>query len=194
MSVFRWTAPLLKWASRRWSEDDFRAIGEWLRPHVAPGGIFADLGGGTGDLGAGVARALDARVIIVDATPQMLRRVDAHPLVTVRLASAERLPFPSSYLDAALCCDAFHHFRDQDAVAREVARVVRPGGGVVILDIDPAGSLRLVVGLERILREPAGFRSAADLEEFLAPRGITGRAGRHRGSSYAFVGSVGGSV
>ena len=95
----------------------------------ATGGIFADLGGGTGDLGAGVARALGARVIIVDPTPQMLRRVDAEPLVSVRLAPAEALPFADAYFDAVLCCDCFHHFRDQDAAAREIARVVRPGAG-----------------------------------------------------------------
>ncbi len=188
MSIFRWTAPLFKLASRRWSDDDFRVTAEWLRPYVATGGIFADLGGGTGDLGTGVARVLGANVIIVDATPQMLRRVDGDPLVSVRLAPAEALPFTDSFFDALLCCDCFHHFRDQDAAAREIARVVRPGGGVVIMDMEGVKNL---VHIERLLGEPGAFMTMEAMESFMNARGITGSATRQgTGSSYVFVGSV----
>lgn len=58
---FRIAAPLFKRSSRRWTDDDFEVIAERLRPSVAPGGRFLDLGGGTGDLGTGVAQALGAR-------------------------------------------------------------------------------------------------------------------------------------
>jgi len=191
VSVFRWTAPLFKLASRRWSEDDFTTLAAYLRPYVAAGGVFADLGGGTGDLGAGIAQALGARVIIVDPTPQMLRRVDAHPLVSVRLAAAERLPFPDGYVDALLCCDALHHFRDQGSCATEIARAVRPGGGVLILDMEASTRrCRPCVLLERALGEPAAFRTAADTVEFLAGYGIVGTSTRQQGNSYLFVGSV----
>lgn len=127
MAVFRWTAPLFKLAGRRWAPADFQALADRLRPYVSPGGLFADLGGGTGEVGAGIARALEARVVIVDATAQMLRRVDPDPLVSVRLARVEELPFPAAYFDAAFCCDAFHHFADQDAAVREIVRVIKPG-------------------------------------------------------------------
>jgi len=189
MSVFRWTAPLFKLVARRWSEDDLRVIANLLRPYVAAGGVFADLGGGTGDLGAGIARVLGARVIIVDPTPEMLRRVDAHPLVSVQLAGAERLPFPAAHFDAVLCCDAFHHFRDQDAAARELVRVLRPGGGVLILEAEATGGSRPWAVFERILGEPAGFRTAAGLEEFFASYGIVGTSARQKGTSYIFVGA-----
>jgi ubiquinone/menaquinone biosynthesis C-methylase UbiE len=190
MSIFRWTAPLFKLAARRFSDDDFRAMAEWLRPYVPAGGVFADLGGGTGEIGAGIARVLNARVIIVDPTPQMLRRVGADSAVSVRLAGVEALPFPDAYFDAALCCDSFHHFDDQDAAVREMARVIRPGGGLLILDAEPAGANRACARLERMLREPAGFMTTTDLEQFLCVRGIVGTAARQRGNSYAYVGSV----
>ena len=190
MSIFRWTAPLFQRMAKRWAEDDFTMLAAWLRPYVAPGGVFADLGGGTGELGTGVARVLGAGVIIVDETPQMLRRVAAHPPVSVQLANAGALPFPAAYFDGLLCCDAWHHFRDQDAAAREMARVVRPGGGVLILDAEATGPNRRWAVLERILGEPAAFRTMADMEGFLAARGITGSCQPTRGSSYAFIGSV----
>jgi ubiquinone/menaquinone biosynthesis C-methylase UbiE len=189
MSIFRWTAPLFQYVARQRSIDDFRALAGWLRPYVAPGGVFADLGGGTGEIGKGIARALDARVVIVDETPQMLARVAADPLVSVRLASAAALPFPTAYFDGLLCCDAWHHFRDQDAAAREMARVVRPGGGVLILDAEATGPNKGVAVVERMLGEPAGFRSMEDMQEFLGGRGIMGTCTPQR-RGYVFVGSV----
>lgn len=190
MSIFRWTAPIFKMVSRRWTEEDFLIVADRLRPFVAASGVFADVGGGTGDLGAGVARHLQARVVVIDPSPQMLRRVSADPHVSVRLAGAEALPFPDDCLDAALVCDAFHHFRDQDAAIREIARVVKPGGGVLVLDAEPTGANRCCACLERILREPGGFMTASALEEFLYARQIKGTATRQRGSSYLYVGSV----
>lgn len=190
MSIFRWTAPLFQLVARHWSQDDLEILAGWLRPFVAPGGVFADLGGGTGDIGAGVARLLDARVVVVDRVPQMLRRVPAAPQVSVRLAGVEALPFPDAYFDAVFCCDAFHHFPNQDAAVREMARVVGPGGGVVILDGEATGRNRSCAKLERLLGEPAGFRSPSALREFLAGHGIVGDCAPLRGASYVFSGAV----
>jgi SAM-dependent methyltransferase len=194
VTVFRWMAPLFKVWGRRWSEDDFQMLGDWLRPYVPSGGVLADLGGGTGQLGAGLASELDARTVIIDPTAQMLRRVDPRPWVSVRLAGAESLPFPDGYFDALICSDAFHHFRDQDAAAREMARVVRPGGGVLILDFDPSGADRIWGYLERLVGEPAAFRTPDGMTQFLSSHGIHGESKRERGSGYSYVGTVGGSL
>lgn len=190
MSMFRWTAPLMQWAARRRTDDDLRRFADLLRPYIPPGGVFADLGGGTGDIGAAMARLLDARVVICDPISQMLQRVPAHPLVSVCLTAVESLPFPAGYLDGAFSCDAFHHFRDQGRAARELARVVRPGGGVLILDAQPTGLNRGVNAVERLLGEPGAMRSCAEIEALMSAQGINGTATITRGSRYAFLGSV----
>ena len=195
MSIFRWTAPLLQSAAKRWTDDDLRPWADRLRPYVPSGGVFADLGGGTGDIGAGIARALNARVVIVDPIPQMLQRVAPHPLVSARLASVDALPFPDGCFDGALCCDAFHHFRDQDAAVREIARVVRPGGGILVLDAECTGPNKLVATFERVVGEPAGFRTADGLREFMAVRGVVGSSTLMKnGRGYFFVGTVSGTA
>lgn len=186
MSVFNWTAPLFKLAGRRWTQEDFSQYAEKLRPYVPPGGVLADLGGGTGDLGAGIARVLEANLIVLDPTKQMLLRVQAHPLISVRLASAEDLPFPDAYFDGLICSDAFHHVRDQQAAAREIARVVRPGGGVIMMEFEPGGA---IPALERLLGEPAGFLSGPELARLLAEVGIQGKIDAH-GRSYLYVGTT----
>jgi SAM-dependent methyltransferase len=192
MSIFRWTAPLLQWAARQRTEDDLRPFADMLRPYVPPGGVFADLGGGTGDIGAALARALEARVVIIDPVREMLARVPADPLVSTRLAAVESLSFPTDYFDGVLCCDSFHHFRDQDRAVHEMARVVRPGGGVLILDAEPTGLYRGVNAVERMLGEPGGMRRREDMEAFMAARGIDGTATLTGGSRYCYLGSVGG--
>jgi len=190
VSMFPWTAPLFRLAGRRWSEDDFRILAESLRQFVPVGGVFADLGGGTGHLGAGVARILGARVIVIDVVRQMLRWVPTDPLVSVRLATAEALPFPAAYFDGLLCCDALHHFKDQDRAVQEMARVVRPGGGVLVVDAEPTGLNRAVAVFERFLGEPGAFRKTDDLCRLMEAYGIQGEATAQRGGSYLFLGVV----
>jgi len=190
VSVFRYVAPLFKLAGRRWSADDFHMLADLLRPFVPPGGVFADLGGGTGDLGAGLARQLDADVVIVDSVEQMLERVSADPRVSVRRATVHALPFPTAHFDAVLCCDAFHHFRDQQAAATEIARVVRPGGGVMVLDAAPTGPNRVLASFERLLGEPGAFLDPDDLRALFAAHGVSGGSVGQRGWGYLFLGSV----
>ena len=133
MSFFRYTAPIFKVAGRKWSQHDFQILASWLRPFIPPHGKLLDLAGGTGDLAVGLAGTLSVEVVVLDATPQMLRHVSSHPLVSVREGVAEAIPFPAGHFDALLCSDAFHHFSDQDVAVHEMARVVRPGGGVLVL-------------------------------------------------------------
>jgi ubiquinone/menaquinone biosynthesis C-methylase UbiE len=189
MSFFRWTAPLFKLASHRWTPTDFGDLAGLLRPFVPPGGRLLDLGGGTGDLGAGIAAVLDAELIVADATGAMLARVDARPRVSVSKVLADRLPFPEAFFDGLLCSDAFHHFADQSAVASEMARVVRPGGGVLILELEPTGAMRIAALLERLLGEPAGFLRPHDLRALMDAHGINGHIARQKGVNYRFIGT-----
>ncbi len=161
-----------------------------LRPYASGGLPILDLAGGTGQLGAGVAAVLETRAVIADATPQMLVRVSPDPRVSVSLALAESLPFSAGYFDALVCSDAFHHFRDQDRAVHEMARVVRPGGGVLILDLEPKGLVRGAALMERALGEPATFMSIPQITAFMSDRGILGSATRHRFNSYSFLGTV----
>jgi demethylmenaquinone methyltransferase/2-methoxy-6-polyprenyl-1,4-benzoquinol methylase len=190
MSFFSRTAPLFKLSRHRFSEGDFRRYADRVRPCVPPGGLLLDLGGGTGDLGLGVGRALGARVIVADVTPEMLSRVSPDPRISVSLTTAESLPFPDAHFDGLLCADAFHHFRDQEAAAKEMARVVKPGGCVLIFELRRVGLCRALVAAERLFGEPAAFREPGELEELLARRGIEGAIFDRGVMTYMFIGRV----
>lgn len=188
MSFFRWTAPVFKLASKRWSPTDFAELAGLLRPFVPPGGRLLDIGGGTGELGAGLASRLDAQAVVADTTEQMLARVDGEPRVSVSRASAERLPFPDAFFDGVLCSDAFHHFADQVQAAQEMARVLREGGAVLVLELDPSGVVRVAAGLERLLGEPGAFLRPRELETLFSGAGLPGQVVRRSRLTYTFLG------
>lgn len=55
------------------------------------------------------------------------------------VADASHLPFASDIFDAVFCFDSMHHMTDCSAAAGEMERVVKPGGLLVIADLNPSG-------------------------------------------------------
>jgi ubiquinone/menaquinone biosynthesis C-methylase UbiE len=189
--VFKWAAPLFARAAKRYTEEDARSFARLLGPYLLPQGRLLDLGGGTGDLAALLARVVPCAVTVLDASPHMLRYATGLPDVEAVVGDAATMPFDDDWFDAALVCDAFHHFVEPVAAANELARVVRPGGGVAIVEIDAAARSTRAVGLvEKMLGEPAGFLRPAELETLMGAAGVHGSSRRRNGISYMFVGEV----
>ncbi|WP_436735857.1 class I SAM-dependent methyltransferase [Streptomyces sp. BBFR102] len=103
---------------------------------LAPG-VALDAACGTGRQ----TRALTKwghRVIGVDQSPEMLdkARVNA-PEAEFRLGNLEKLPFDDDSVDLAVCSLAMTHLPELAPGAEELARVVRPGGRIVVTDMHP---------------------------------------------------------
>jgi ubiquinone/menaquinone biosynthesis C-methylase UbiE len=106
-----------------------------------------DLAAGTGQLSR-LFVPLVGSVIAVEPSASM-RHVLARQLPSVETLDgrAERIPLPDQSVDAAVIGNAFHWF-DGDAAVGELARVLRPGGGLAVLwnlglSSDPPWSERL---------------------------------------------------
>ena len=108
---------------------------------VSAGQRVLDVGCGPGALTAElVARLGSAAVAAVDPSEPFVAAVRArHPGVDVRLASAERLPFPDRGFDAALAQLVVHFMSDPVGGLAEMARVTRRGGVVAACVWDHAG-------------------------------------------------------
>lgn len=103
---------------------------------------MVDLGGRVLDAGCGngfffdAARELvppTAELVGLDLSEAMLRLARQHHPHLVR-GDATRLPFADASFDTVLARSLLHHLPDPDAGAREIARVLRPGGELVVLD------------------------------------------------------------
>jgi arsenite methyltransferase len=107
-----------------------------------PGERILDLGCGPGFY---VAELLDevgpqGAVVGVDASPQMLavaaRRCEDHANVAFHQGDATAPPVPDASFDAALSVQVLEYVEDVQAALARMHRAVRPGGRVVVWDID----------------------------------------------------------
>ena len=91
-----------------------------------------DVGAGTGRLTRELAARAGA-VTAIEPSPAMRARLEhTLPGVSVLDGTAEALPLPDTSADAVFAAESFHWFNAADAL-NEVARVLKPGGGLALL-------------------------------------------------------------
>ena len=148
---------------------------------IAPGEAVLDVGCGTGSLAIAAKQRIGATGVVhaVDASPEMValaRRKAAKRGVEVifHTAVAESLPFPDAQFDVVLGTLMLHHLPRavREQCAREMRRVLRPGGRVLAVDFStPSRQRRGVlhrlhrhghVALEEIVRLLDGARFAVE--------------------------------
>ncbi|HZD71251.1 MAG TPA: methyltransferase domain-containing protein [Actinomycetes bacterium] len=108
-----------------------------LAAHLSPlrGLPVLDLGAGTGPFAAAIVRWFDAWVVAVEPSREMRRQArQARPDPRVRFVggTAELLPLRDRSCGAAWLSTVIHHFDDLPRCARELRRVLAPGGPVLI--------------------------------------------------------------
>lgn len=122
---------------RGWRRRTVRALALGKAPRVL------DLATGTGDLAVDIARMHpDATVIGLDPSRQMLaiaeRKLASRGLadrVTLVRGDAQHLPYRDAEMDAATIAFGIRNVPDRLAALGEMARVVRPGGRVAVLEL-----------------------------------------------------------
>jgi len=105
-----------------------------------PDWTLGDLGCGTGQMTMTLAPFV-ARVIAVDGSGEMLqaarRRLRGFDNVELRRGDLESLPIDDRSLDAAVVALVLHHVPDPARVLAEAARVLKPGGRLLVVDMLP---------------------------------------------------------
>jgi len=100
-----------------------------------------DMGCGAGHASYALARGGLRRVVAYDLSAQMLEVADAearargHSQMETCAGPAERLPFPDMSFDLVVTRYSAHHWMDAPAAVHEAARVLKPGGTLVVIDV-----------------------------------------------------------
>lgn len=136
----------------------------------------ADIGCGTGQLLDTLRRLLpEAELIGIDPSEGMISVARARfrddPRVRLEVSSADHLPLGDGSVDAVTTTLSFHHWEQQGASLRELARVLRPGGRLLLADILGFG----VIG--RLIRphgnrHGSGYRTEPELGGMLRDAGF----------------------
>jgi SAM-dependent methyltransferase len=133
-----------EWQQERALHSSEAAVEAAIRAALGPGdlGALVDVGTGTGrmiELLAGQSTS----VLGLDRNPEMLRiarnRLEAAGLTGARVQSADmyQLPLAAAACDTLLLHQVLHYADDPAAVIGEAARVLRPGGRLLVVDLMP---------------------------------------------------------
>ena len=142
-----------------------------------PGDLVLDVSTGTGFTAHALA-ARSTRVVAADIAPNMLRhtRATAPNALKVVQTDTHALAFGDRTFDVVTCRHAFHHYRDGCAAMSEMARVVRPGGRLVITDTISPDDAEVATAMHAIelARDPSHVcnRYAAQVIELMIEAGL----------------------
>lgn len=157
---------------------------------LAPGNRALDVATGTGDLAVELASRVgpDGTVVGCDFSDSMLQQARAKaPQLTWEWANALELPYPDGSFDSATVGFGARNFSDLDRGLAEMARVVRPGGRVVVLEITtptrpPLSTFfsiwfdRLVPALGRLTGDPDAYTYLpSSVKRFPGPESLAGK-------------------
>ena len=153
---------------------------------VGPSSRALDVATGTGDLAIAL-QAAGADVVGCDFSEEMLARArEKAPAIPFEWADALSLPYPDDSFDAATVGFGARNFSDLGRGLAEMARVVRPGGRVVVLEITtpekpPLSTFysfwfdRVVPALGRLAGDPDAYSYLPNsVKRFPRPRELGG--------------------
>lgn len=131
----------VRFARTMWRSDlNERVVVELVDPYA--GEVVADIGAGVG-AATMLAAALGATVLAVEPTPYMRRILGLRRLasrgrrrITIVDGAAEATGIDSGTVDAIWAVNSMHHWTDMAAATVELARILRPGGRIVLIDED----------------------------------------------------------
>lgn len=135
------------------------------------GAVAIDVGCGTGRL-TGILAAAGARIIGVDSEPAMLD-IARHRVDLLVSADALVLPIRDNSVDIALAVTVLEFIADPPAAMAELARIVRPGGCILIGALNPRSAWGLAHRHDFTARpwNAARFLTRHELYDLAAPYG-----------------------
>jgi 2-polyprenyl-6-hydroxyphenyl methylase/3-demethylubiquinone-9 3-methyltransferase len=146
----QWWEPHGEFAALHW-------LAAWRARHIPPaagdGAVLVDLGCGGGLMGPHVA-PLGYRHVGVDIGLRGLDLARRHGVTPV-CGSALQVPLADGCADVVLACEILEHVEDDLAVLAECARLLRPGG-LLLLDTLAATRLSVLINVHLLERLPGG--------------------------------------
>ncbi len=127
-----------------------------------------DAGGGTGRVSQFFSDQV-SQIVIADLSFQMLAKSQSKNGLYPVNSHSEILPFPNESFDRIIMVDSLHHVCDQSKTARELWRVIKPGGKIVIEEPDiHKRSVKLIALAEKLSLMRSHFLSGQEIQDLFS--------------------------
>ncbi len=133
---------LISWFRLRTFGKSIKILLDLLQP--AKEDVILDVGAGTGVIASRVSTMCDEVFALEPRMDRVAFIKRKFPEVKAFDGVAENIQFPESYFTKVYTVSAFHHFNNQDQAVSEFARILKPGGFLLIHEIYPTSGLAKV--------------------------------------------------
>ncbi len=154
---FNWAGPIY---DRVFGIKQDQSIVKWVDANKHD--LILDVGGGTGRAAA-LFGGLDRKVLVIDPAINMLRAAARKGLSCVN-ASSEYLPFVEGIADRVIIVDALHHVSDQERSIKEIYRLTKENGKIIIEEPDiNHWIVKFIAIMEKLLLMRSKFLSPEEI-------------------------------
>ena len=171
----RWASGYDRSVAQVWFRENHRLIVAAVHPPADA--WILDLGCGTGQLAAQLAKRVpDGRVLGVDPAEEMIRVARRHRRknLSFEVGSSNAIPAGAGAFDVVVSTISFHHWMQPEKSLREVARVLKRDGRLLILDF--CRDNLFVAALDHVQRwlQPShfGIASADEMRHYCSRAGL----------------------
>lgn len=134
-------------------------------------GVLLDAGGGTGRMASHLRPHVE-EIVLSDLSFSMLREAQTKPISGIVQASSHCLPFPDEYFDRILVVDAMHHFDHQQEVIKDLLRVLKPNGRLLIEEPDIRKfRAKIIWVMEKLLMMKSVFYTPEEIKAMVEAHG-----------------------
>lgn len=126
-----------------------------------------DIGGGTGYIASKISPKCN-KVLVLDESKKMLSKVKKMDNIIPMVGDATAITLDSGSVDVVLLTDVVHHIENQDALIREINRVLRTHGKILILDFERSHwKTKVIRFFEYFIFGPLYFRTYPEVFDLL---------------------------
>lgn len=111
----------------------------YLKAQKIPANTLLDIAAGTGDSTRSLLKLNPQKLFALDISPKMLeilkKKINNNPVISILYGKAEAIPLTDARIDIALIAFGIRNFEDIDKAIREINRILKVGGTLVILEM-----------------------------------------------------------